>query len=577
MNLNLKQYLQYLSHKPYKFYSSLVLMTLISFTEGLGIMMIIPLLKVLGINNETKVADQITTTVYKFLLDLNIPITLISILSIYFSILTIQALFNYLQSKLNYEIVHDLQTYLRNKLFEKVIDLHWLSFTKAKTSDYIHTITTSVSMVANGTFYFQKLIVNSFLVVLYFIFGFLLSPQLTLTIIVSSLLLVLSTRKINQSYILGEKLSHLSKKLYGFVTEQLNNMKQIKCLSKEYESKNKCSNLLEEINKVSNKTNDIISSTKCLFDICTVGLICAVIYISIQFLHLPVLNILLLLFLFAKTLPKISTIQQSLPRVTNMFAFFNDITTLISKCELESTEIQITQEPIIFKDNIELRNISFSYDKSKTILSNINLTINYGETVVITGPSGIGKSTLVDLISGIISPNEGAILIDKTPLGKEHLQFWHSQISYITQDTYLFNDTILKNLLFVNPNATSEDINDALKLTQLEELISSLPNKLETIIGDRGILLSNGERQRIALARALLHKPKLLILDEATNSLDSENENLILNTLSNLPGNLTKLFITHKPSLIKNADAIYELSKGRLSSLNIKELTLNNY
>jgi ATP-binding cassette subfamily C protein len=165
---------------------------------------------------------------------------------------------------------------------------------------------------------------------------------------------------------------------------------------------------------------------------------------------------------------------------------------------------------------------------------------------------------------GLIVPDQGHVLVDGMPLGAERLQSWRDQIGYVAQDTFLFNDTVRANLLWAHPKASGEEIDQALGLAAADEFVSSLPEGLETVLGDRGVRLSGGERQRLSLARGLLRKPSLLILDEATSALDSENEKRIQSAIDDLHGSMTILIITHRLSTIRGADVIHVLENGRL-------------
>ena len=168
-------------------------------------------------------------------------------------------------------------------------------------------------------------------------------------------------------------------------------------------------------------------------------------------------------------------------------------------------------ENIEFRHGIRVERVSFSYDGEAPVINDIDLPIRAGQTTAIVGPSGAGKRTIADLLMGLIAPDQGRILIDETELVPERMKAWRKQIGYVPQDTFLFHDTLRTNLLWAKPEATKEEMNRALELAAAEEFVSGLPARLDTILGDRGVLVSGGERQRIALARALLRKPALLI------------------------------------------------------------------
>ena len=203
-------------------------------------------------------------------------------------------------------------------------------------------------------------------------------------------------------------------------------------------------------------------------------------------------------------------------------------------------------------------------DNNTFSIEDLNIKIKAGKTTAIVGPSGAGKSTIADMVMGFIKPDSGQILVDKIPVSSENLHSWRDKIGYVAQDTFLFNDTIRNNLLLANPDSTEEEIKEALKLASADEFTFKLPQGIDTVVGDRGVLLSGGEKQRLALARALLRKPSILILDEATSNLDSENEMKILDSIEKLHGNITILIIAHRLSTIQNADIIYLIESGNL-------------
>jgi ATP-binding cassette subfamily C protein len=182
--------------------------------------------------------------------------------------------------------------------------------------------------------------------------------------------------------------------------------------------------------------------------------------------------------------------------------------------------------------------------------------------VAIVGASGVGKTTLVDLMIGLLAPETGRVAVDGTALA-ENGAAWRETIGYVPQEPFLFHDTIRANLAWARPEASAADLNRALALARAE-FVHDLPNGLDTVVGDRGVRLSGGERQRIALARALLREPSLLILDEATSSIDLENERRILEAIGGLHGTVTIVLIAHRLATVADVDAIHLLDAGRI-------------
>jgi ATP-binding cassette subfamily C protein len=197
------------------------------------------------------------------------------------------------------------------------------------------------------------------------------------------------------------------------------------------------------------------------------------------------------------------------------------------------------------------------------VLEELSLTIAAGKITAIVGSSGAGKSSIADLVNGLLSPITGRVLVDGAELMPQTARTWRRHVGYVAQDTVLFHDTVRANLRWAKPDASEQEMKEGLSLAAAD-FVFELPRGLDTTVGDRGMLLSHGQRQRIALARALLRKPGLLILDEATSSLDFENEKRILDAIERLQGRTTVLMIAHRVSAIQRADMIYVIENGRV-------------
>lgn len=220
------------------------------------------------------------------------------------------------------------------------------------------------------------------------------------------------------------------------------------------------------------------------------------------------------------------------------------------------------------KKKIELKNIFFRYsEENGDVLKNINLEINVGEVVAIVGPTGTGKSTLANLIPRFYDPYQGRVAIDGTDLRDVTFRSLRSQIGIVAQETFLFNDSVRANIAYGLPQARQDDIDMAARRAYAHEFVSKMPAGYDTVIGDRGFRLSGGEKQRIAIARAILRNPPILILDEATSQLDSESEKFVQDALDKLMEGRTVIAIAHRLSTIKKADKIVVIDKGEMAGL----------
>lgn len=239
------------------------------------------------------------------------------------------------------------------------------------------------------------------------------------------------------------------------------------------------------------------------------------------------------------------------------------IYTLIDKEDkiLEDKNLPILQ---ISSGNIIFQNVNFSYSDNSAILNNVNININGGSKTGIIGDSGSGKSTILNLIPRFFNLTEGKILIDKQEINNVRLSSLRKAISIVSQDTILFDDTIKKNIAYAKKNATDDEIYKASKLAGIDNFVNSLENGYETLVGENGVKLSGGQKQRISVARAFLKNSPIILLDEATSSLDSDSEEKIKQALNELTKNKTTLIISHKLSTIITCEKIYVINKGKI-------------
>ena len=226
---------------------------------------------------------------------------------------------------------------------------------------------------------------------------------------------------------------------------------------------------------------------------------------------------------------------------------------------------------------IEFDQVSFSYNQDREILKDVSFTIPSGHKVAVVGASGAGKSTIARLLFRFYDVSEGAVRIDGQDVRECTQQSLHENIAVVPQDTVLFNESIYFNIQYAKPNASKEEIEQAARLANIHDFIEQLPQQYETIVGERGLKLSGGEKQRIAIARAVLKNPRIVIFDEATSSLDSQSESMILNAMKEVTKGVTTLVIAHRLSTIVDADSIYVFDHGRVvESGNHRELLAQN-
>jgi len=259
--------------------------------------------------------------------------------------------------------------------------------------------------------------------------------------------------------------------------------------------------------------------------------------------------------------PIASQITLSIALVNTAVPSLNQFEKLFGYIDKRRNSVKLNKFTV-FSKAIKLNNVSYSHDISRGLISNINLIIKKNSYVSFVGASGSGKTTCVDLIIGLLKPHSGSVLIDGAPLEEFDSDSFLNHVGYVQQTPFLFNGSIRENLLWSNFDATEKEMWDALRLAKIDDYIRSTKHQLDTSVGDRGVSLSGGQKQRIVLAQALIRKPDILILDEATNSLDPESERSIMDALKDLAHKITIISITHRPVMTKNSDQIYVFNNG---------------
>lgn len=250
-------------------------------------------------------------------------------------------------------------------------------------------------------------------------------------------------------------------------------------------------------------------------------------------------------------------------QLTEAFAGL-DRTEELMNMEVEDDSTVRTEKMGIIEGDIEFNNVSFAYEEGKDVLKNISFSAKPGSVTALVGTSGSGKTTVAGLVATFMNPASGLITVDGRDLSKITLESYRNQLGVVLQDDFLFEGTIRENILFPRPNATEQQLAEAVKASHVDEFTSRFEKGLDTVIGERGVKLSGGQRQRIAIARAILANPRILILDEATSNLDTESESYIQESLKKLMANRTTFVIAHRLSTIRQADQILVIEHGNI-------------
>jgi len=548
---------------------SLALLIALGLAEGVGLLMIIPLLQLIGFGS-TAGSGGITAFIGRLLTLVGLPLTLPAILGVYVVLVASCAVASRFRDVLNAKIVQGFTHFLRNDLYEDLTRVDWLSFTRTRAADITHVLTAGMEMVGFGIQQLLMLVSTLVIVAVNLGVAFTLSPAMTALALGTGALLLLILRPLNrQALYTGEKLHQARKEMFAVMADHLGGMKVTKSYGLEkhfaHYFHHATGRLVDQFLKFS-RTN---AATRMFYEIGAAVALSLLFLCALQVFHLPAAYLLLMAFLFARLLPKLSQAQQCYQRICNILPSYGAVRAMQDRLVRgQEPRWAPAGQPLRLDREMELRGVSFRYDQSREVnaVHQLDLVIPARQLTAITGPSGAGKSTLADLLMGLLTPDEGQVLIDGAPLEGVRLHDWRGAVGYVPQDAFLFHDTVRANLQLTQEDAGEEDLWQVLQMAAAADFVSRLPQGLDTVVGDRGVRLSGGERQRLALARALLRRPALLLLDEATSNLDLENERRIQGAVRSLQHDLTVVVIAHRLSTVRIAERIVVLDQGRLAA-----------
>ncbi|QJX64172.1 ABC transporter ATP-binding protein [Niallia circulans] len=556
-----------------KIYMNIFLSIFISAIEGISIYLLVPMLAVIGLF-EASISNVFPLNVLvKGLEQLPFTLNLPFILVLYFMLLTGQAVLQRYQTILNTEIQQNFIRYLRVETYESLIKAKWEYYLEKRKSDFNYILTTEISRVGIGTHGIIQLIGIVFFTIVQVTLAFLLSPSLTLVVMVCGAVIAIYMRKfVKGSKVLGKETTELMSNYFGGISEQFNGMKDMKSNRLESSFNEWFQSMSNRIHQNVMKLVKLNSKSTFIYRVAAGLLIIFFVYVSFSFIKVPPEKMILVILIFSRLWPKFSSIQSSIEQIVTMFPALNHLLKVQKECRKEqewdfSQMEELPSKPSFHLESaIECKNVSYRYKQAQDnwALSNINIAFPKNKTTAIVGPSGAGKTTLVDIVMGLLQPEEGKVFVNGEPLTEKTVLGYRSTISYVAQEPFLFHSSIRENLQMVAPHASELDLWNALTFAAADEFVRKMPQGLDTIIGDRGIRLSGGERQRLILARAILRKPTILVLDEATSALDSENERKIQQAIDRLKGTMTIIVIAHRLSTIRNADQVVVLEGGRV-------------
>jgi ATP-binding cassette subfamily C protein len=553
---------------PWQSATMLLALLLAGIAEGFGLSALLPLISTVagsqaGAGQGASVGKSgfelmVTDTLTRFGITPSIGTLLVVIV---LAIVLKSLLILFAKKQVGYTVAR-VGTDLRLELLRALLGARWEYFLRQPIGSLSNAMATEAARSSKA--YLRGATMASLLIetLVYTGVALLVSWKVTLASLVAGLIFVFLLRQLVQkARRAGFRQTELLKSLISLLTDTLQSIKPLKAMARENLADAVLERKTTRLNKALGKQVFSRETLKAVQEPMLAALLAVGVYVLLVQWGLPLSTTMVLVVLLARTAKQLNKVQQEYQEMVILESAYWSLQETIQEAR-QSLETDLgTQHPSLERA-IKLDQVNFAYGENR-VLQDASLVFPVGIFTAIVGPSGVGKTTIVDLIIGLLRPQRGEIWIDDLPLAKVNLRSWRRMIGYVPQETLLLHDTILANITLGDNEITEKDVEYALRAAGAWEFVLEMPEGIYTTVGERGGLISGGERQRIAIARALVHNPKLLILDEPTSALDGESELAICDTLQQLSGRYTILAISHRAKLLNAADRAYQLEDGK--------------
>jgi ATP-binding cassette subfamily C protein len=459
--------------------------------------------------------------------------------------------------------VAQVATELRLTLLRELLVARWEYFLRQPVGSLANSIASEAMRASNA--YLNGALMTASLIqaMVYVTVALLVSWKAMLACLAAGcIIIVVLGRLVRKAKRAGVRQTKVLQSLLAHLTDSLQSIKPLKSMAREEFADSLLQTETNRLNKAMRKQVFSKEALRALQEPLIITFLAVGLYFAMIYLDLSLASVVTLAFLLARLMSQLGKVQRQYQNMMIAESAFWSMQDKIQDAR-KNRETASGGQTATLEKEIRLEGVSFEYEKDLRVLQNASLVFPAGSFTTIVGVSGTGKTTVVDLVIGLLQPQAGKIWVDDLPLAEIDLRRWRKMIGYVPQDTVLLHDSVRLNVTLGDPSLNEQDVVHALRAAGAWDFVSAMPQGMDSSVGERGGKLSGGQRQRIAVARALVQRPRLLILDEATSALDPESEVAIGRTLQELSGNLTIIAISHQPALAKSADRAYRLQDGK--------------
>jgi len=554
---------RFIARYPWQSLLLIILLILAGAADGIGLSALLPLLNLTMQSSGSGSEDALSRNFREAFEYLGMEPTLVVMLVVIITGIVVKNVFLFFTEQRTGYIAANITTELRMRLLRAITSSQWRYFTGQSAGSLANSMATEAWRASLAYTHAVRVLALILETMVYTVLALLVSWQATLVCLAASLvILMVSQVFVRISKLAGSGQTQWYRSLLGTLTDLLGSVKTFKAMGRDEAAADALSVETKHLKRALKREvlgdAALTASQEPMYML----VVLIGVYFALERFEMEISTVLFLALILAKLLRQFGKVQKQYQRMSVCESAYWALDDTISEA-LRAAEVSRGTRLPVFEQQISLQNVSYGYG-DHVVLDGVSLVIPARQMVCLIGESGSGKTTIADLVTGLMDPDEGEVRIDGVPLGDLEMMRWRRMIGYVPQENLLLHDTIFHNVTLGDEAISESDVEAALRAAEAWDFVSRMPDGVHSVAGERGGRLSGGQRQRIMIARALAHKPKLLILDESTSALDPASEASICETLNVLKREITILAVSHQSALATIADKTLRLERGQL-------------